>query len=160
MAEALERAGHTLVRDPREAEVYVLNSCTVTHRADADARRALRKAQREHPSLRVVLTGCHVDADPRAAAALPGLDAVLGNTRKAELVELLEGLGPRGAAPLVSASALTRRLPFTPLEPALVPRRSRVMTAASASSRCTTDCQWLTLRFASEARAPSGNPSR
>lgn len=127
MAEALQRAGHTVVEDLEDAEVYVLNTCTVTHRADADARRAVRRARRDHPSLRVVMTGCHVDADPQAAAALPGLDAVLGNGRKAELNEVLETLGPTPAPTLIAPSALTRRLPFTPLPPAVAPRRSRAM---------------------------------
>ena len=127
MAEALQRAGHTVVEDLADAEVFVLNTCTVTHRADADARRAIRRARRDHPSLRVVMTGCHVDADPKAAAALPGLDAVLGNGRKAELNEVLETLGPADAPTLIAPSALARRLPFTPLPPAVAPRRSRAM---------------------------------
>lgn len=127
MAEALGHQGHTLVEEPAEADVYVLNSCTVTHAADADARRAVRRARRSNPALRVVLTGCHVDADPKAAAALPGVDAVLGNADKGELEGVLRAMGPGGEAPLVSVTALTRRMPFTPLPPAVAPQRSRVL---------------------------------
>ncbi|MEX1368665.1 MAG: tRNA (N(6)-L-threonylcarbamoyladenosine(37)-C(2))-methylthiotransferase MtaB [Nannocystaceae bacterium] len=127
LAEALQRRGHSVVDDPRQAEVYVLNTCTVTHAADADARRAVRRARRDNPSLRIVLTGCHVDADPARAAALPGVDAVLGNADKAELPAALSRLGPREGPPLVSVTALTRRIPFTPLVPAVAPRRSRAL---------------------------------
>jgi threonylcarbamoyladenosine tRNA methylthiotransferase MtaB len=128
MAEALARAGHTWVRDAREADVYVLNTCTITHRADADARRAVRRARREHPGVKVVLTGCMANADPTAAAALPGVDVVLGNADKGELAALLGRLTATSTGPaLISVSALTRRMPFTPLLPAVASRRARAL---------------------------------
>ncbi|MCA9650038.1 MAG: tRNA (N(6)-L-threonylcarbamoyladenosine(37)-C(2))-methylthiotransferase MtaB [Myxococcales bacterium] len=127
MAEALEREGHTLVEDPGQADVYLLNTCTVTHAADADARRAVRRARRSNPELSIVLTGCHVDAEPERAASLPGVRAVLGNADKGGITELLRRLGPGEGPPLVSVTALTRRMPFTPLAPAVVPRRSRAL---------------------------------
>lgn len=131
MAQALTGAGHVLVDEPAQAEVYVLNSCTITHQADADARRAVRRARRANPTLRVVLTGCLANADAGAAAALPGVDAVLGNADKGELHELLARLpgraGPTSTPALVSVRALTRRMPFTPLPPAVAPRRARAL---------------------------------
>lgn len=137
MAQALRQAGHELVDSVAQAQVYVLNSCTVTHRADADARRAVRRVRRDREDLSVVLTGCHVDADPQAAGALPGVDLALGNARKAELVELLEVVGaareresvePAEPSPtLIAASALTRRMPFVPLPAATPHHRSRAM---------------------------------
>lgn len=131
MAEALPRSGHTWVHDVREADVVVLNSCTITHQADADARAAVRRVRRDNPAARVVLTGCLANADPRAAAAL-GVDAVLGNADKAELPALLQrlgaGEGARSAGPaLISVSALTRRMPFSPLRPAALPGRARAL---------------------------------
>ncbi len=128
MSEALGRAGHEVVEAPEHAEVYVLNSCTITHQADADARRAVRRVQREHPGIRVVMTGCLANADPGVVAALPGVELVLGNADKGEMVEALERL-PRAesGSPLVSVRALTRRMPFTSLPPATTPRRSRAL---------------------------------
>lgn len=128
MAEALLRAGHTWAASVREAEVYVLNSCTITHQADADARRAVRRVRRENPGVKVVLTGCLATADPAAAAALPGVDAVLGNADKTELAGLLSRLRVGTPEPtLVSVSALTRRMPFTALPPAVMGRRARAL---------------------------------
>jgi threonylcarbamoyladenosine tRNA methylthiotransferase MtaB len=128
MVEALARAGHTWVGDARQADVYVLNTCTITHRADADARRAVRRARRENPGVKVVLTGCMANADPGAAAALAGVDAVLGNADKAELAGLLHRLPAAAPGPaLISVSALTRRMPFTPLPPAVASRRARAL---------------------------------
>lgn len=128
MAEALLQAGHTWAASVQEAEVYVLNSCTITHQADADARRAVRRVRRENPGVKVVLTGCLANADPVAAAALPGVDAVLGNADKAELAGLLSRLGAGTPGPaLVSVSALTRRMPFMALTPAVMGRRARAL---------------------------------
>jgi threonylcarbamoyladenosine tRNA methylthiotransferase MtaB len=128
MAEALARAGHTWAEHVGEADVYVLNSCTITHAADADARRAVRRARRENPGVQVVLTGCLANADPAAAAALPGVDAVLGNADKGQLAALLRQLPAVSSGPaLVSVSALTRRMPFIPLPPAVASRRARAL---------------------------------
>ena len=57
-------AGHQLVGSLMEADLYVLNSCTVTHMAARDSRKLARRGQRLNPSLRTVLTGCYVDSDP------------------------------------------------------------------------------------------------
>ena len=72
-----------------EADVYVLNTCTVTATADAKARRALRAARRANPHAFIVATGCYPQ---RAAAELTRLEAVslvVGNSRKDQLVSLV-----------------------------------------------------------------------
>src|SRR5690606_25723921 len=126
MAEALGQVGHTWAADVRQADVYVLNTCTITHQADADARQAVRRARRDNPGVKVVVTGCLANADPAAAAALPGVDAVLGNADKGELAALLQRL-PAAAPALVSVSALTRRMPFLRLPPAMASPRARAL---------------------------------
>lgn len=128
MAEALARDGHTWVEGAAQADVYVINTCTITHQADADARRAVRRVRRDNPGVKVVLTGCLANADPAAAAALPGVDAVLGNADKGELGALLGRMPQAAAGPaLISVSALTRRMPFVELVPAVASRRARAL---------------------------------
>ena len=74
--DALERAaraaGHEVVAfaDPA-ADLYVVNSCTITHDADADTRQLVRRAARQRPGARIVVTGCMATADPEALAAMP-----------------------------------------------------------------------------------------
>jgi threonylcarbamoyladenosine tRNA methylthiotransferase MtaB len=74
----------------REAEIIVINTCTVTHRADQQARQLIRRLHRENPSARLVVTGCYAERDPGTLASLPGVDCVIGNADKDCLPELIE----------------------------------------------------------------------
>ena len=80
------RAGFALAPDGGEVDVYVVNTCTVTHVADRKARQALRAARRKHPRATIVATGCYAERDPDALAAIGEIDLVLGNAAKADLV--------------------------------------------------------------------------
>src|SRR5690606_35930241 len=119
------QAGHEILATAEKAEWVVINPCTITHQADADARRAVRRAKRANPSARVLVTGCYANADPEGLAALPGVDAVLGNGDKARLEEALRTDPPRPDGAWVSVSSLRRARTMTPLEPARLRRRSR-----------------------------------
>jgi threonylcarbamoyladenosine tRNA methylthiotransferase MtaB len=71
-----------------EAEVVVLNTCTVTASADQDARAAIRRVHRENPQARIVVTGCYAQRSPEELAALPGVTQVIGNSHKHQLADL------------------------------------------------------------------------
>ena len=73
----------------REAELIVVNSCTVTGRTDQQVRQALRKFHRENPAARLVVTGCYAERDPQALAGLEGVSLVLGTGHKDRLVDLV-----------------------------------------------------------------------
>ena len=87
LARGFQDAGYRLVSAHQSADVYVVNTCTVTHVADSKARQALRSAHRRNPDATVVATGCYAQRDPAALAALQGVDLVLGNGEKRGLVE-------------------------------------------------------------------------
>lgn len=74
------------------ADVYVLNSCTVTGKADQKCRQLARQAKRRRPGCRVVVAGCYAQIQPQALLALPEVDAVVGNTRKDQLEAWLRRL--------------------------------------------------------------------
>lgn len=81
-----------------QADMIVVNSCTVTHRSDQQVRQMVRRLRRENPQARLVVTGCYAQRDPAALAAIPGVDAVVGNTHKHDLVPLSHRLNqPRPA---------------------------------------------------------------
>lgn len=86
----LERAGA-----PGEAEIVVLNTCTVTAAADQDARAAIRRIHRENPGCQIVVTGCYAQRAPEEVATLPGVRRVVGNSHKHELAQL--ALAPSAA---------------------------------------------------------------
>ena len=80
--EGLERIGFSTTSFASQADVYVINSCTVTGTADAKSRRALRQAALRNPDAFVVATGCYAELDPGAAAQIDGVDLVVGNDDK------------------------------------------------------------------------------
>jgi threonylcarbamoyladenosine tRNA methylthiotransferase MtaB len=127
MEAALSRAGHAVVGRLEDADVFVLNSCTITHQADADARQWVRRARRANPDLKVVVTGCYANADPEGVAAIGGVDAVLGNGDKDALESLLGRVDGRSGTPLIEVSSLVRKKDFVPLRAAAPRTRSRAL---------------------------------
>jgi threonylcarbamoyladenosine tRNA methylthiotransferase MtaB len=73
------------------ADAYIVNSCTVTDRADRDARRLARQARRRNPSARVVMTGCYAQVSPAGVAALDYVDYVVGLGRLGDLLRAVAG---------------------------------------------------------------------
>ncbi len=74
---------------PQRAAIVVLNTCTVTAAADQDVRAAIRRIHRQNPGCRIVVTGCYAQRAPREIAALPGVDCIIGNSHKHELVTII-----------------------------------------------------------------------
>src|SRR5665648_912062 len=92
MEEALLNQGFRVVPWNQTAAVRVLNTCTVTSKTDRECRRLIRRAKREDPSSRMVVTGCYAQVAPERVAAIPEVDLVLGNTDKLRLAEHLTDL--------------------------------------------------------------------
>ena len=76
-----------------DASVVVLNTCTVTAAADADARAAIRRIHRQNPDCKILVTGCYAQRAPEEIAALEGVSWVVGNSHKQEIAELVAPLG-------------------------------------------------------------------
>jgi threonylcarbamoyladenosine tRNA methylthiotransferase MtaB len=72
------------------ADVYIVNTCTVTHMGDRSSRSLISQARRRHPDALLVVTGCYAEANPKAVAALPGVDLVIGNSGKDSLVTAIK----------------------------------------------------------------------
>ncbi len=80
---------------PEQAQVVVLNTCTVTAAADQDARAAVRRIHRLNPDCQIVVTGCYAQRAPQEIAALPGVTQVVGNSHKHDLVRIALPLSER-----------------------------------------------------------------
>jgi threonylcarbamoyladenosine tRNA methylthiotransferase MtaB len=87
----MDARGWTRVAFDDEADAYVVNSCTVTDRADRDARRLARKARRRNPAARVIVTGCYAQVSPADVSALDCVDYVVGLGRVDDLLRAVEG---------------------------------------------------------------------
>ena len=118
IAAQLEDLGANPACASRPADVVVVNTCTVTAQADRDARAYIRRAQRIHPLVRIVVTGCYAQRAPQEIAALPGVFAVVGNSRKQQVAEIALQQGPAtqhaGKPGFVSLASLLA-VPMPPL---------------------------------------------
>jgi threonylcarbamoyladenosine tRNA methylthiotransferase MtaB len=77
------------VPDSAEADIVVINTCTVTAEADRDARAAVRRVHRQNPGCQIIVTGCYAQRAPQEVAALPGVSLVIGNSHKHELAHIV-----------------------------------------------------------------------
>src|SRR5690242_19087359 len=66
----------------QDADVVVINTCTVTHRSDTDVRKMVNRIKRDNPAAEIVVMGCYAQRDPEVIAGLPGMSAVLGNAHR------------------------------------------------------------------------------
>lgn len=110
----LRSAGHC-VQSSTEAEVVVVNTCSVTAEADREARAFIRRTHRRNPQAKIVVTGCYAQRAPEELTALEGVVAVVGNSHKALAPELVAGLfaGRAVAAPdLVQIQPVPAQIPL------------------------------------------------
>lgn len=97
--EALEElfinAGYEVVGFTRFADVYIINTCTVTHHGDSKSRQAIRRAKRTNPEAVVVAMGCYGQVSADEVLEIQGVDIVVGTADKAKVVELIEEIGEK-----------------------------------------------------------------
>ncbi len=72
-----------------EADIYVINTCTVTNKSDSESRRIIRGALKKNRNARIVVTGCYAQTNPREIAEIPGVSIVLGNNEKMKIGDYL-----------------------------------------------------------------------
>ncbi len=101
----LQRAG-----SPNEAQVVVLNTCTVTASADQDARAAIRRIHRENPEAQILVTGCYAQRAPQEISAIPGVKLVVGNSHKHALADYVSPSATNGFVSLDQLSATAQNV--------------------------------------------------
>ncbi len=109
IGEALKSDDWRLVPANESADLYLINTCTVTREADRQARQEVRKAVKRNPDALVVVTGCYAQMEPDACASIPGVDLVLGNDRKLDMHQLLPQL-QQGELPKVLVGDLDQHV--------------------------------------------------
>ena len=105
MQEMLEKAGYEIVPFREGADVYIINTCTVTNIADRKSRQMLHRARKMNPDAVVVAAGCYVQAQNTRENTDPCIDIVLGNNHKKDLIKVLEEYEAEKAAQKESADA-------------------------------------------------------
>ncbi|MGZ3644711.1 MAG: tRNA (N(6)-L-threonylcarbamoyladenosine(37)-C(2))-methylthiotransferase MtaB [Ktedonobacteraceae bacterium] len=89
ISEQMSAAGFVQCDFSDRADIYIVNTCTVTHMGDRSSRQMINQARRRRPDALLVVTGCYAEINPQAIATLPGVDLVIGNSNKESLVETI-----------------------------------------------------------------------
>ena len=150
MARQFAGVGHEIVGSVEQAEIHVVNSCTVTHVAARDSRKIARRGKRRNPDLKTVLTGCYVSAEPAQAAQLAGVDLVIPNAEKDNLLERFHQRFPECIPTDVEVEALGT--PYLPIE--IGPSRPLVKIEDGCDMRCSFCIIPLT-RGSQQSRGPT-----
>jgi len=85
-----EAHGYTCVGEKEPCDIFVINTCSVTSEADRKCRQMIRRAHRRNPDAFIIVTGCYAQLQPDKVAAIKGVNAVLGNSEKAHLFDLID----------------------------------------------------------------------
>ena len=130
------RAGFEAAGDGAPADVLVINSCTVTRRADRDCRALARRLRRRQPGAVIVMTGCFAEAAPEARASVPEVDHWIGIREPSALRQLLRTLAgdapPPGGEPATKVGKTTVA-PAENVSPSL-PRTTSFLSASIATT--------------------------
>ncbi len=144
IAEALSAAGVEIVPPDRVADIYIINTCTVTAESDRKSRQMVRRCSERNPAAYVLVTGCSAEAHPETFAAIPGVDCVVGNRRKLAVVDhalaLLAG-GTKPAAPLVDVPPLEG----SEFEPMSITRFGRARAYVKIEDGCESRCAYCAI---------------
>ncbi len=90
LEEQFDRAGYRVVDFSLAADVYVINTCTVTHLSDRKSRQMIRRAKQLNPESVLIVMGCYAQTNPEAVKKIDGVDIVIGTTGRGQIVELVE----------------------------------------------------------------------
>lgn len=90
-ARCLAAAGHVILKNPQNADLCIINTCTVTHIAARKSRQLIRRCYRANPQAPIIVTGCDAEMNPEVLRGLPGVRLVLGTAAKEQLVENIAG---------------------------------------------------------------------
>ena len=133
------------------ADVYVLNSCSVTENADKEARKLIRQARRRNPDATVAVIGCYAQLQPAEIAAIPGVELVVGAAEKFNLFAHLSSLKANGKATVIQSPIATVQSFQTSFSAA-----ERTRTYLKIQDGCNYNCSFCTIPLA-RGRSRSDN---
>ncbi len=102
LARRFEEGGFVRTASGKDADICVVNSCSVTEHADKKCRNLIRRLHRDNPSAIIAVTGCYAQLRPHQVAAIEGVDLVVGNNNKGELFDRVAALAGKNGAKVYS----------------------------------------------------------
>ena len=140
---SLEDRGWTAVREAGAADLVILNTCTVTNSADADARRAIRNLHRDHPEAQLLVTGCYAQRASHELAQIEGVRWVVGNSHKAEIADLVsKNIAPYHGQIVIGEISDTRQFLSSPVRDI---RDDRTRPNLKVQDGCSNKCSFCVI---------------
>ena len=139
----LEQRGYHKVDFHQPADIYIINTCSVTDNADKKCRKVVREALKNSPNAFICIVGCYAQLKPQEIAEIPGVDAVLGAAEKFRLLDLLDGFQKK-SAPQVYASEVREANTFH----AAHSIHDRTRTFLKVQDGCNYHCTFCTIPLA------------
>jgi threonylcarbamoyladenosine tRNA methylthiotransferase MtaB len=109
IGKALLQRGHTRAKQGEEADICVINTCSVTDNADHKDRQTIHRIRRQNPNAIIIVTGCYAQLQPEQIAQIEGVDYVLGQNEKYDIPALVERLESDAAKAAIGRSQGERR---------------------------------------------------
>ena len=144
IAEALETEGFVYSPSHKACDLYIINTCTVTAESDRKARQLIRRLISRNPNAFLIVTGCSAQSRTESIAAIPGVDAVVGNREKLAVVRIARQLwdsGQKPAAPLVEVPSLEG----SAFEPMSITRFYRTRAYVKIEDGCESRCAYCAI---------------
>jgi threonylcarbamoyladenosine tRNA methylthiotransferase MtaB len=143
VARSMLEAGFQRVNFNEKADVYVINTCSVTEIADKKCKQAIRKAVKKNPDAFVIVTGCFAQLKPGEVSHIEGVDLILGSNEKMDVLKYLDGLGKK-QKPVVSVGDILKTKEFKPTYSS----GDRTRCFLKIQDGCDYFCSYCTIPFA------------
>jgi threonylcarbamoyladenosine tRNA methylthiotransferase MtaB len=140
IAASLIDRGFEQVSYKEKADLYILNSCTVTQRADADCRKLVNRAHRLNEDAIIVITGCYVVSQPDQASQLPGVELLVDNDDKHRIVDILQSCFPHLFQDLYGKGETAHHLPLVNRDGASAPPNRAMVKVGDGCNQCCAYC--------------------
>lgn len=144
LARQFESGGYERVSDERDADICVINSCSVTEHADKKCRNLVRRIHRRNPQAIIAVTGCYAQLKPEEIAAIDGVDIVLGNNYKGELYKVTSEMLAKADKPFVSSCSAEELTSFF----AAFSSGDRTRAFLKVQDGCDYKCAYCTIHYA------------
>jgi threonylcarbamoyladenosine tRNA methylthiotransferase MtaB len=145
LAHSFRERGYRVVGFEDRADIYVINTCTVTHLGDRKSRQLVRRAARANPEALIVVTGCYAQVAPEEVKKIQGVDLVVGTKGRTGLVELVEAAAKR-EEPHCAVSEFGTGEVFE--ETAALPLDGRTRAFLKIQEGCTNFCAYCIVPYA------------
>ena len=145
IAELFQQKGYHIVNIEQPADVYIINTCTVTNFGDKKSRQLIRKVKRQNQNSIVVVTGCYAQTAPEEIMAIEGVDIIVGTKNRSKIVELVENY-KKEKQPQNYVTEIMKEREFEPLTIQKLENRTRAYL--KIQDGCSQFCSYCIIPYA------------